>query len=75
MGAVSAQSFRQSGRAHRSRRSPNPRLMREAPLTPEERRFVQTFRARYRAMQEWEIAYVVRKTLDLLEKKRCQNFR
>ena len=53
----------------------NRDLMMNAPLTKEERRFVSMFRRRYVAMPEWQVAYVVRKTLDHLEAKRCQNYR
>lgn len=53
----------------------NPKLMRDAPLTQEERRFVRMFRNRYAALPDWQIAYVVRKTLDHLERKRCRNYR
>lgn len=49
-----------------------PRLLNDAPMTPEERRFVGMFQARYTAMPDWQIAYVVRKSLDHLEEKRCK---
>ena len=47
-------------------------LLGDTPLTRAEELFVRQVSARYMGMEDWQIAYIVRKMLDYLEMKKCR---